>query len=212
MITRQKHISNATKSIEESYIKWRKKLVNALRKELLLKATYLFFYRNVFLKSTECFLNFFLINTGEEKKSNPKSDKYYIIKKKIIMMIMIMIVISNNKNNRLTFGSSRFTRIPEAGLMFVTGFWLPVEEVLIYSHKEKSPAPWGPCGPIGPWEPLNPWGPIAPWDPLNPWGPAGPTVPWEPFTPGGPTGPWRLLTFSTWKENKCSGHGSWKAD
>ena len=41
-----------------------------------------FFYRNVFLKSTECFLNFFLINTGEEKKSNPKSDKYYIIKKK----------------------------------------------------------------------------------------------------------------------------------
>ena len=125
---------------------------------------------------------------------------------------IIMIVISNNKINRLTFGSSRFTRIPEAGLMLVTGFWLPVEEVLIYSHKEKSPAPWGPCGPIGPWEPLNPWGPIAPWDPLNPWGPAGPIVPWEPFTPGGPTGPWRLLTFSTWKENKCSGHGSWKAD
>ena len=86
-------------------------------------------------------------------------------------MIMIMIVISNNKNNRLTFGSSRFTRIPEEGLMLVTGFWLPVEEVLIYSHKEKSPAPWGPCGPIGPWEPLNPWGPIAPWDPLYPWGP-----------------------------------------
>ena len=112
-------------------------------------------------------------------------------------MIMIMVIINNNKNNRLTFGSPRFTWILEAGLMLFTGFWLPVEEVLIYSHKEKSPAP---CGPIGPSEPLNPWGPIAPWDPLNPWGPAGPIVPWEPFTPGGPTGPGSLLTFSTWKE------------
>ena len=118
------------------------------------------------------------------------------------MMIMIMIIINNNKNNILTFGSPRFTWILEAGLMLVTGSWLPVEEVLIYSHKEKSPAPWGPCGPIGPWEPLNPWGPIAPWDPLNPWGPAGPIGPWEPFTLGGPTGPGSLLTFSTWKENK----------
>ena len=72
--------------------------------------------------------------------------------------------------------------------------------MLTYSHKEKSPAPWGPCGPIGPWEPLNPWGPIAPWDPLNPWGPVRPIGPWEPFTPGGPTGPGSLLTFSIWKE------------
>jgi len=116
------------------------------------------------------------------------------------MMIMIMVIINNNKNNRLTFGSPRVTRILAAGLMLVTGFWLPVEEVLTYSHKEKSPAPWGPCGPIGPWEPLNPWRPIAPWDPLNPWGPAGPIGPWEPFTPGGPTGTGSLLTFSTWKE------------
>ena len=135
-----------------------------------------------------------------------------IILWKIIMMIMIMVIINNNKNNRLTFGSPRITWILAAGLMLVTGFWLPVEEVLTYSHKEKSPAPWGPCGPIGPWEPLNPWGPIAPWDPLNPWGPVGPIGPWEPFTPGGPTGPWSLLTFSTWKKNKWSGHGSWKAD
>ena len=81
-------------------------------------------------------------------------------------------------------------------------YWIltSIEEVLAYSHKEKSPAPWGPCGPIGPWEPLNPWGPIAPWDPLNPWGPVGPIGPWEPFTPGGPTGPGSLLTFSIWKE------------
>ena len=116
---------------------------------------------------------------------------------------MIMVIINNNKNNRLTFGSPRFTWTLEAGLMLVTGYWLPVEEVLTYSHKEKSPAPCGPCGPcgpIGPWEPLNPWGPIAPWDPLNPWGPAGPIGPWEPFTPGGPTGPGSLLTFSAWKE------------
>ena len=123
------------------------------------------------------------------------------------MMIMIMIIINNNKNNILTFGSPRFTWIPAAGLMLVIGCWLPVEEVLTYSHKEKSPAPWGPCGPIGPWEPLNPWGPIAPWDPLNPWGPGGPIGPWEPFTPGGPTGLGSLLTFSTWKENKYSGRG-----
>ena len=116
------------------------------------------------------------------------------------MMIMIMVIINNNKNNRLTFGSPRVTWILAAGLMLVTGFWLPIEEVLAYSHKEKSPAPWGPCGPIGPWEPLNPWGPIAPWDPLNPWGPVGPIGPWEPFTPGGPTGPGSLLTFSIWKE------------
>ena len=151
-----------------------------------------------------------IINIGKEKKIILKVINIILYRK--IMMIMIMVVINNNKNNRLTFGSPRATWILAAGLMFVTGFWLPVEEVLIYSHKAKSPAPWGPCGPIGPWKPLNPWGPIAPWDPLNPWGPAGPIGPWEPFTPGGPTGPGSLLTFSTWKENKCSGPGSWKAD
>ena len=48
-----------------------KKLVNDLQKELHLKATELF-HINVFLKSSECFMDLFLINTGEEKKSNPK--------------------------------------------------------------------------------------------------------------------------------------------
>ena len=157
-------------------------------KGVAFKSYWAFSYKCI-LKSSECFMDLFLINTGEEKKSNPKI--YY---KKII------IIINNNKNNRLTFGSPRITGILGAGLMLVTGFWLPVEEVLTYSHKEKSPAPWVPCGPIGPLEPLNPWGPIAPRDPLNPWGPAGPIGPWEPFTPGGPTGPGSLLTSSIWKE------------
>ena len=48
-----------------------KKLVNDLQKELHLKATELF-HINVFLKSSECFMDLFLINTGEEKKTNPK--------------------------------------------------------------------------------------------------------------------------------------------
>ena len=56
-----------------------KKLVNDLQKELHLKATELF-HINVFLNSFECFMDLSLINIGEEKKSNPKSDKYYIIK------------------------------------------------------------------------------------------------------------------------------------
>ena len=35
------------------------------------------FYINVFLKSSECFLDLFLINTGQElKNTNPKCDKY----------------------------------------------------------------------------------------------------------------------------------------
>ena len=44
----------------------KKKQVNDLQKELHLKTTQLF-HSNVFLKSTECFLNFFLNNIGEEK-------------------------------------------------------------------------------------------------------------------------------------------------
>lgn len=115
-------------------------------------------------------------------------------------IIMIVTIINNNNYNKLTFGSPRITWILGPGLLLVTGSWLPVSEVLMYWHKEKSPAPWGPCGPIGPWEPLNPWGPTAPWDPLNPWGPAGPIGPWEPLTPGGPIGPGSLLIFSAWKE------------
>ena len=84
-----------------------KTLVNDLQKELHLKTTELF-YTNVFLKSSECFMDLFLINIEEGKKTNSKSDKYYIIK--ITMMIMIMIIINNNsKNNTLTFGSPRDT-------------------------------------------------------------------------------------------------------
>ena len=48
-----------------------KKTVNDLQKELHLNTTELF-YTNVFLKSSECFLNFFLINIGEEKHLIPK--------------------------------------------------------------------------------------------------------------------------------------------
>lgn len=118
-----------------------------------------------------------------------------------MIWIMMMIMINNNNNNRLTLGSPRIARILVPGFMLVTGSWLPIAEVLLYSHKEKSPAPCGPCGPIGPWEPLNPLGPIAPWDPLNPLSPVGPIGPWEPFTPVGPTGPGSLLIFSIWKEN-----------
>ena len=113
---------------------------------------------------------------------------------------MIIVIINNNNDHKLTFGSPRTTWIPAPRERPLTGDWLPVEDSLMYLHKEKSPAPWGPCDPINPWEPLNPWGPIAPWDPLNPWGPSGPIGPREPFTPGGPTGPGSLLTFSTWKE------------
>ena len=115
-------------------------------------------------------------------------------------MTMIIVIINNNNDHKLTFGSPRTTLIPAPRERLLTGDWLPVEDSLMYLHKEKSPAPWGPCDPINPWEPLNPWGPIAPWDPLNPWGPSGPIGPREPFTPGGPTGPGSLLTFSTWKE------------
>ena len=48
-----------------------KKLENDLQKKLHLKATELF-HINVFLKSSECFMDLFLINTEEEEKSNPK--------------------------------------------------------------------------------------------------------------------------------------------
>ena len=89
-------------------------------------------------------------------------------------MTMIIVIINNNNDHKLTFGSPRITLIPAPGERLLTGDWLPVEDSVMYLHKEKSPAPWGPCGPINPWEPLNPWGPIAPWDPLNPWGPSGP--------------------------------------
>ena len=48
-----------------------KKPVNDLQKELHLETTGLF-HINVFLKSSECFMDLFLINIGEEKRSNPK--------------------------------------------------------------------------------------------------------------------------------------------
>ena len=52
-----------------------KKLVNDLQNETHLKTTELF-HINVFLKSSECFLDLFLINIGEEKNLISK----YIIK------------------------------------------------------------------------------------------------------------------------------------
>ena len=52
-----------------------KKPVDDLQKELHLETTELF-HINVFLKSSECFMDLFLINIGEEKNLIPK----YIIK------------------------------------------------------------------------------------------------------------------------------------
>ena len=44
-----------------------KTIINDLQKELHLKTTELF-YTNVFLKSSECFMDLFLINIEEGKK------------------------------------------------------------------------------------------------------------------------------------------------
>ena len=46
--------------------------INNLRKELLQKTES--FYKNVFLRSHECLLDLFLINTGEDNNNNDNGD------------------------------------------------------------------------------------------------------------------------------------------
>ena len=57
----------------------------------------------------------------------------------------------------------------------------PIEPLssILYSQRLRSPAAFGPGGPMGPWEPLKPC---------------------DPLKPGGPTGPGIFATLLTWDE------------
>ena len=52
-----------------------------------------------------------------------------------------LLTVLQSWETKLTLGSGRITRILGAGLLLVTGFWLPESDVVLYSHRVKSPAP-----------------------------------------------------------------------